>query len=491
LEGPPGRGGPTGPVLVHVRDAERFYRLPLKAPWAHIALTGALLWLLVFLIPKVWRHFEAQRLSLNPTLENVQQAIALEPDRAEYRYQLGRIYLFSLTSYDPQLAIQPLRRAVELNPSVAEYWLDLASAYDSLGKKAEAVECVETARRHDPRNPHLSWATGNIRAEAGEVPLALEAWRDAILEQPDQMGLGLDLAWRLAPDTQLLLDHLVPPNTDADLRFLEFLIHGNFGEPALVWNRIVARGQPFPPRLAERYFHNFLVPDPDPAVLHRNMEVGTKSWSEMVHLLASGSASPVQDGGSSAGRAPGASIGHTDGNLVNNSGFELEMLNIGFDWTWDAPKGASLRLDETVFKEGRRSARIDFDGSENLVYCGLHQYIPVSPGHRYRLDSFLRAERIKGGAGIRLEIGGISNHFDAEPHAHGREVFDTSTWVADSFEFTVPAATYLVLLRVQRAVGTQQSKVAGSFWLDNVVLRDVESSTGDSPQRGVPQRGAR
>jgi tetratricopeptide (TPR) repeat protein len=483
----------AGPVFAHDRDAERFYRFPLTAPWARLTLIGALLVLLLFLAPRVWRHSLAEHLALNPTLENLQRAIALEPDRAEYHDLLGRVYLFSLSNYDPQRAADSLQRAVKLNPQVAGYWLDLATAYDSLGRKKDSVECVETARRYDPLNPQIAWTRGNIRAEAGDIPGALEAWHQALLEQPDDLDVGLDLAWKVSPDTQLLLDHLVPATNQADFRFLDFLSRGRMGQPELVWNRIIARGQPFPPRLAFQYFYGLLFKSGAETIPGRT-EIARKAWRQLLHMVAASNLSAATEGGedrdapSTGAAAPETNASNADNapsanNLLTNGGFEAEMLNMGFDWTWSSPKGAALVWDQSVVQEGRRSARIDFDGTESLVFAGLQQVIPVEPGHHYRLTSHLRAERIQGGAGICLSVARLSAEPNDQPLAHGQELFQTLGWVPDTIEFTAPQQIYLVKLGVQRVLRAGfRSKVSGSFGLDNVVLRDV----GSAPQRGKP-----
>jgi hypothetical protein len=490
---PPGRPRDiAGPVFAHYRGAERFYRFPLTAPWSHLALIGVLLALLLFLAPKVWRHCQAEHLALNPTLENLQRAIALEPDRAEYHDLLGRLYLFSLSNYDPQLAAESLQRAVRLNPQVAGYWLDLATAYDSLGRKKDSVECVETARRYDPLNPQIAWTRGNIRAEAGDIPGALEAWRQALLEQPDDLDLGLDLAWKVAPDTKLLLDHIVPSTNQADFRFLDFLTRGRMGQPELVWNRIIARGQPFPPRLANEYFYGLLFKSGAETVPGR-VEIAKKAWRQLLHMVAASNLSAPSEGGddregssnraaeSDASSASNLDSAPSASNLMTNGGFEAEMLNMGFDWTWSSPNGAALVWDQSVVQEGRRSARIDFDGRESLVFAGLEQVIPVEPGHHYRLTSHLRAERIQGGAGICLSVARLNANPNDQPLAHGQELFQTLGWVPDTVEFTAPQQTYLMKVRVQRSIRAGlRSKVSGSFGLDNVVLRDA----GSAPQRG-------
>jgi hypothetical protein len=411
----------------------------------------------------------------------LQRAIALEPDRAEYRDMLGRSYLFSLTSYDPKLAAESLQRAVQLNPAVAEYWLDLATAYDSMERKKDSVECVETARRHDPLNPRIAWSTGNIRAEAGDIPAALEAWRQAMEEEPGHIAEGLDLGWKIAPDTQLLLERLVPPDNDSDFAFLNFLTAREMGQPELVWNRLIARGQPFPPKMAAGYFEYLLTKSPEAHQQH-NVEIAKKDWAQLLHMIASSSTESGStesgpdagaDGAESGGARPLETYPNSADNLITNGGFESALLNMGFDWTWDSLPGTVLVLDQTMAQQGRRSARIDFDGTESLIFTGLRQVVPVQPGRHYRLTAYVRAERIKGGAGIRLEVANPRRDQHLPPLAYGQEVFQTTGWVKDSIEFTAPAKTYLVSVQVERDLReAHPTKLSGIFWLDNVVMRE-------------------
>jgi hypothetical protein len=349
-----------------------------------------------------------------------------------------------------------------------------------MGRKKDSVECVETARRHDPLNPRIAWSTGNIRAEAGDIPAALDAWRQALEEEPGQIPEGLDLGWKIAPDTRLLLDRLVPANNNADFTFLDFLISHQGGQPELVWNRVMARGQPFPPNLATNYFDYLLSGSPE-ANRQQEVEKAKKAWAQLMHMIASSNAAsgadPSADSGADAESGAPRPLEMQAGsanNLMTNGGFESTMLNLGFDWTWAGFPGTGLVLDQTLAQEGRRSARIDFDGTASLIFTGLRQVVPVQPGHRYRLTAEVRAERIKGGAGIRLEVANPRVDHHIPPLAHGQEVFQTTGWVKDSLEFTAPPKTYLVAVQVERDLReANPTKLSGVFWLDNVVMREI------------------
>src|SRR3954447_9935758 len=56
---------------------------------------------------------------------NVQRAIRLEPQNAEYQFRLGHYY--SLVDRDPAAAVKTLEIATSLNPHKSRYWLELAS----------------------------------------------------------------------------------------------------------------------------------------------------------------------------------------------------------------------------------------------------------------------------------------------------------------------------------------------------------------------------
>ncbi|GEM_PF-901566 len=471
-------GGKSQPVLQHHRAAETYYRVPLRGPVAYLALSGALIGLLWFLAPKVWRHSKAARLASDPTIENLQRAISLEPDRAEYRDMLGRQYMFSLDSYDPQRAVDTLRVAVQLNPGVAEYWMDLATAYDSLGRKKDSVECVNIARSHDPRNPQVAWTTGNIRAEAGDIPSALDAWKQAIEEDPSRELAAIDLGWKLIPDTRLLLDHLIPPDNDSDFGFLSFLAGNQRGEPELVWNRIMARRQPFAPKLASPYFDFLLFKSPADQL--KRSRAAKRDWAQMMQLLAT---VPSPEGATDENPGARPPAAESAGNLINNGGFESAILDFGLDWTWAQTPGVMLTFDPSIVQEGRLSARFNFDGTAKIINVGLEQAVPVEPGHRYRVTSYLRAEGIQGGVGVRMEVGDTHLDLRMPPLAHGHEVSQTSDWVADTFEFTAPAKTALVLVGPARDLRstTVSTTLAGTFWLDNVTMRDVTGSAEENP----------
>src|SRR6266481_3698937 len=74
--------------------------------------------------------------SSNP--EQWLRAAHLEPSNAENWYRLGRYRQLDFENTDLPMAISYYQRATSLNPASAEYWMDLAGAYETNGNPGQA-----------------------------------------------------------------------------------------------------------------------------------------------------------------------------------------------------------------------------------------------------------------------------------------------------------------------------------------------------------------
>src|SRR5205807_2995953 len=118
-----------------------------------------------------------------PDLSNLQQAVRLEPSNAEYRELLGRnLGLFGGNLND---AVASYRTAVDLNPYVARYWLDLAGTYQVAGRTTEQEQTVEQAVKADPTTPHVAWEAANFFLVQGDRERALRNFRVVLANDPE------------------------------------------------------------------------------------------------------------------------------------------------------------------------------------------------------------------------------------------------------------------------------------------------------------------
>ena len=84
--------------------------------------------------------YVASHLAATLDVAKIQKAIQFEGANAEYRDLLGRYLVLSGASLDE--AISVYRTAVHLNPYEAQYWLDLAGAYQIAGRTGEQADSV-------------------------------------------------------------------------------------------------------------------------------------------------------------------------------------------------------------------------------------------------------------------------------------------------------------------------------------------------------------
>src|ERR1700682_5235927 len=100
------------------------------------------------------RDYVAYRFASSEQPHALDKAIALDPANAGYRNRLG--YYVMYPENRPDLAIPLYKSAVTLNPHIAEYWLDLASAYASTGAGEQQEWALERALEVDPNTPLVS-----------------------------------------------------------------------------------------------------------------------------------------------------------------------------------------------------------------------------------------------------------------------------------------------------------------------------------------------
>jgi len=80
--------------------------------------------------------------------------------------------------------------------------------------------------------------------------------------------------------------------------------------------------------------------------------------------------------------------------MRNDGGFERKIAGGGLGWQQRDVTSADFDFDTDEKHSGSRSARLIFDGTQNLAYEGLFQLVLVSPGTHYRLQGFLRTDQI-------------------------------------------------------------------------------------------------
>jgi hypothetical protein len=159
-------------------------------------------------------------------------------------------------------------------------------------------------------------------------------------------------------------------------------------------------------------------------------------------------------------------------NLVTNGNFESDISNGGLDWRVVPVEGAIVALDSPERFAGR-SVRIDFDGTRNLDYGHLFQYVLVQPNTRYRFSGLVRTLGITTDSGPRFQL------FDA--YNPGKELKETenrvgtSEWAEQQLVFKTQPDTRLLIVRIARPASRKfDNRIAGTVWIGHVCLAAQE-----------------
>jgi tetratricopeptide (TPR) repeat protein len=395
------------------------------------------------------KHELASHYALSSNPGNWERATRIEPDNPELWYRLARFRHLDFDNADIPSAIAYYRRAAQLNPRSPYYKLDLADALEISDDESEAEANFRAAQAAYPISPEISWKYGNFLLRQNRAPEAFAEIHRAILTDPSLTSLAVSRVWHSDPDVHLLLDQVLPTTPAAYEQALGFLTDAGETEAAIqVWNRLVAND----PHLDIKWAAALT----DLLVKQEKFDQAATVWRQ------------------ATGFAPNSD----KGSLVYDGGFEKDICGGGFGWQQTVVQGADFDFDTDEKHSGARSARLTFDGSGNLQYQNLFQYVLVSPNMRYHFEGYLHTDQISTESGIRFEI--------LDPLDPRRlDVVTTNTtgtepWTLEQSDFTTGPNTRRVLVRVARRPSERlDNKLRGTVWIDDVAIVPAANKAGN------------
>jgi tetratricopeptide (TPR) repeat protein len=328
----------------------------------YISLTGA--------------EFAASVFASRPELPSLQRAVRLSPGNADYRHRLGRYFAF--VAADPQSAIENLREAVELNPHDARYWFDLAAAYQVIGDLAGRRAALDRALQAEPTAPDVAWEAANFFLIDGDIDRALREFHVVIENDNSLAGAALRTCWRVRPDADALLRDVVPARTDSLISFLALLGSKQETEGTIkTWERLA--------QLHEKFENRYLYDYVRYLVAAHRPDAAMSAWEQTAGILGLSAYLPTED------------------NLVVNGDFSLDILNGGFDWTYvDRPEVQKI-LDPSDFHQGHRSLFLTFQGP-GINDAGIQQLIPVRGATTYDFSAYYKSADFEGAGGPQIVL---------------------------------------------------------------------------------------
>ena len=415
-----------------------------KARWHTLAIRILLLISLLFFIYLAVRRAVAAAYFREASPNAVQTAISWDPANPEYYDALGTLKHLSADIGNPHEIVQLYQNATRLSPHDAQFWADLGAGYDWAGRFKEALDAFEHARRLFPNSPEINWRLANFYVRAGKTPEALLAL-GMVLQKDSTAGKRVfTLATNVTSDRNKVLK-MIPPQPRFYFDYLNFLIEkGDLAGAEEVWVRVLQLSLPFDLREAFPYL--------DALIQHAELSQLSKVWFVLARRFPAHIQRPA-----------------SNSNLVTNGGFESDLLNGGLDWRVLPTGGAVVALDSDGAVEGARALRITFDGSRNIDYGHVFQFVLVQPKTRYRFSGRMRVQGVTTDSGLRFQVCDAYNV--SKIFVTSENLVGTSGWAEQSAEFTTFADTRLLLVRVVRSVSEKlDSQIAGSAWIDDLRL---------------------
>ncbi len=378
--------------------------------------------------------FAAKVLAASLRPERVALAARLDPLNAAYPHLLGRIAFYE--RQDLPAALAHYGAATHLNRYSARYWLDLANAQQIVAQLAESRDSLRHALAADPTNPMVAREAANYYLVLGDTPAALKLLAMAVRYVPQEAHDAIELSWRATQDVHAVMNDVLPPSGEADFIFLQVLLERHQTEAALqAWDAIMARRQSVALESAFPYIQYLL----DQGQVDR----AHAAWSQL--------------------RRRESHLYGESANLIDNGGFEDDIVNGGFSWRYENVPHVSLAIDQRDAYRGRRSLVITFDG-DPVRDAGIYQWVAVEPNTTYHLSFRVKTADMEGAGAPQLAV--LDRYSGKQLFLS--EEFTGNSWQEIAGDFRTDADTRLVALRVVRVPGN--TRLRGKVWLDEFSL---------------------
>jgi tetratricopeptide (TPR) repeat protein len=419
-------------------------RLELTCAWQRVIFLATAVLLSGVIIFFGAKAYLAARWDASTDPELWVKAAKLEPGNAEYWRHAGLLRQWDVNPRDMREAVHYLQVATKVNSRSSGVWMDLADTYATAGDTERARAAYGKAQASFPMSAEVAWRYGNFLLYQEHYADAYPKIRKAISIDPSLTESALTECWQANPEVAPIVNTLLPDKSEYYVSAVEFFLGQKLLDPAVtVWNHQRERGLAVD--MAEA------VPLVDALIGEDRVGEAQQVWRNALRE----SNWPVH--------------GNADGSLVMNGGFEEELANGGFDWREVPLSVASFDFDSAFVHSGTRSLRVDFDGTENVNFGHLFQYVAVAPQTRYQFSAYVRTESLTTDRGIGFEI--LDVHHPEQVQIATTELTGTNPWTRLEADFVTGRDTRAVKITLRRVPSWKfDNKLGGTVWVDDVAL---------------------
>ncbi len=377
--------------------------------------------------------------------QDIQIAIKWDPGNPEYYDALATLTHLYSSGANPTEVVRLSEKATQLSPYDSFYWADLGAAYEWAGRKNDALRAFTRARALFPNSPEINWKAANFYVRMRRTSDVLAALQKVLLEDSSKERQVFVLATNATDDNQEILAEMMPPRAPVILDYLNFQIEtGRMVAAGQTWAMLLESKLPL--ELAQSF------PYLDALIQHRDVDHLTEAWAALCIRF------PQE-----------VCARQSKPNLITNGDFAFALLNGGLGWRVFPVEGVAVREDPSVGVSGSKSLRIEFNGTQNLEYAHVLQYVPVTPNTTYTFSAYMRAQGITTDSGPRFEV--LDAYDPSKLFLSTENVTGPSDWSAHQLEFKTSADTHVLIVRVARPVSHKfDNRLAGTVWIARVSL---------------------
>lgn len=381
--------------------------------------------------------------------EEIRKAIRWDPSNAEFWVARAHALQASLEGADVNEVVRLYETATRMSPDRARYWAELGAAYEWAEREEEARRAYERAQQLFPNSPDVNWKLGNFYARAGRIHEALRTLQKTLLGDPAMRRPTFDLTWRAGLESRLILDEMIPADTEILFAYLNYLAETQrLDEAGQVWTRLLERRVPVELQAAFPYL--------DRLIMHQRIDELGAAWA----ALAERHPTEIRRR-------------RFDSNRITNGDFEGEILNGGLDWRVMPVDGVVVSVDSFNHFDGARSLKVSFDGARNVDYRQVVQFVPVQANTGYRFVGYMRVQGITTDSGPRFVV---HDAYDSSRLLLSTEnVVGSSNWSPQQLEFRTGTNTRLLAVVLTRPPSRRfDNLISGTVWIDHVSLTSVD-----------------
>lgn len=379
------------------------------------------------------------------TRDEVSAAAEYLPNAPELQALLAEVEMAEASDHkaSAERAITAATRAVNLSPARYDFHMLLSVARELGGDRTGAEASMRDALARAPYRAELQWRLANMLVRNRKLEDSLPLYARTVSSRPVLLNQTLNLLWAVSSERLDVVERGVGETPKARIDLAFFLLRkGKLNEAVAVFRKI-------PPENRKDLDETqaFITG----VMLAGHLQLAKDLWGELI------TSNPEET-------KP----------IVFNASFERGGVKFleHFDWSIGSNQWMRAGIDPAVSHSGKRSLRIDFLGVDTTrIDREIRQQVVLTPGHRYSLECFVKAESFASPEGPRVAVTSIDGsqvYALSEPISPG-----TYDWKKLSVDFSVPASIPTVLISVKRIPQFKFDDPShGRVWFDDFAVNE-------------------